>query len=239
MSHPGCAGEPPIDRPAKEGCLIVTVIVILAMIFALLALRLYSVLGKRTGHEQRQMPAPVDDRPMAPAPAMRPSADSRTDPAGVVDSLISPSAQGGIRAVVAADRDFDVSRFVGGARSAYAMILEAFWRGDRDRLQQLCDTDVFQAFSAAIDEREAAGQVLDNRLVRIDSTRIIDASLNGSTASITVQFESDIAAVTRNAEGTVIAGSMEDAITAREAWTFTRDLRSAGPDWMLVATDEN
>ena len=38
---------------------------------------------------------------------------------------------------------------------------------------------------------------------------------------------------------TVIAGSMEDAITAREAWTFTRDLRSAGPDWMLVATDEN
>lgn len=216
-----------------------TVIVILAMIFALLALRLYSVLGKRTGHEQRQMPAPVDDRPLSPAPAMRPSADVRTDSAGIADSLIGPDAQGGIRAIVGADRDFDVSRFVSGARSAYAMILEAFWRGDKDRLQQLCDTDVFEAFSTAIADREAAGQVLDNRLVRIDSTRIVDASLNGSLASITVQYESDIAAVTRDSEGTVIAGSMEDAITAREAWTFTRDLRSAGPDWILVATDEN
>lgn len=216
-----------------------TVIVILAMIFALLALRLYSVLGKRTGHEQRQMPAPVDDRPIAPAPAMRPSTDMRPESAGLADSLISPGAQNGIRAIVGADRDFDVTRFVGGARSAYAMILEAFWRGDRDRLRQLCDTEVFEAFSTAIDEREAAGQVLDNRLVRIDSTRIVDASLSGSVASITVQYESDIAAVTRSADGTVIAGSMEDAITAREAWTFTRDLRSAGPDWMLVATDEN
>ncbi len=227
------------DRPAKEGYPTVTVIVILAMIFALLALRLYSVLGKRTGHEQRQMPAPVDDRPMAPAPAMRPSTDARTDSASLTDSLISPNAQGGIRSIVGADRDFDVSRFVSGARSAYAMILEAFWRGDKDRLRQLCDTDVFEAFAGAIDEREAAGQVLDNRLVRIDSTRIVDASLSGSLASITVQYESDIAAVTRDSSGTVIAGSMEDAITAREAWTFTRDLRSAGPDWILAATDED
>lgn len=216
-----------------------TVIVILAMIFALLALRLYSVLGKRTGHEQRQMPAPVDDRPLSPAPAMRPSTDVRSEPAAIADSLIAPTAQMGIRAIVNADRDFDVGRFVAGARSAYAMILEAFWRGDKGRLRELCDTDVFEAFAGAIEEREAAGQVLDNRLVRIDHTRIVDASLNGSIASVTVQYESDIAAVTRDSEGTVIAGSMEDAITAREAWTYTRDLRSAGPDWVLTATDEN
>lgn len=214
-----------------------TVIVILAMIFALLALRLYSVLGKRTGHEQ-QMPAPADDRPAVAIASPRPAVDARPDPVRAGDSLMSPDAQNGIRQVIGADRNFDVTRFLTGARAAYGMILEAFWQGEKDRLRSLCDADVYGAFASAIDDRQAAGHVLDNRLVRIDGARIVDAALNGSTAQITVQFEADIAAVTRDAEGTVIAGSLEDAITTQEAWTFARDLKSRSPDWTLVATDD-
>lgn len=214
-----------------------TVIVILAMIFALLALRLYSVLGKRTGHEQ-QMPAPADDRATIAMPTPRTAVDARPDPVRMGDSAIAPEAQDGMRAIITADRSFDVGRFLTGARAAYGMILEAFWRGDKDRLRELCDADVYGAFATAIDQREAAGHVLDNRLVRIDNARIVDASLNDGNAQIAVLFEADIAAVTRDADGTVIAGSMEDAIGTREAWSFARDLRSRGPDWMLVATDE-
>ncbi|MET0365641.1 MAG: Tim44/TimA family putative adaptor protein [Sphingobium sp.] len=213
-----------------------TVIVILAMIFALLALRLYSVLGKRTGHEQ--MPAPVDDRqPVAVSPP-RTTVDARPDPVRLGDALLAPDAQSGIRAIIASDRSFDVTRFLTGARAAYGMILEAFWQGEKDRLRSLCDADVYGAFATAIDERLAAGQVLDNRLVRIDTARISDAALSGSTAQITVEFEADIAAITRDSEGTVIAGSLEDAIPTHEMWTFSRDLRSRSPDWTLVATDE-
>jgi predicted lipid-binding transport protein (Tim44 family) len=215
----------------------VTVIVILAMIFALLALRLYSVLGKRTGHEQ-QMPAPVDDRPAVPLSAPRPAIDARPEAARVGEMLMAPEAQSGIRAIIGADRNFDVTRFLGGARSAYGMTLDAFWKGDRDRLRQLCDDDVYGAFASVIDEREAAGHVLDNRLVRVDNARITDAGMNGSTAQVSVQFEADIAAITRDADGVVIAGSMEDAIGTREIWTFARDTRSRSPDWTLVATDE-
>lgn len=214
-----------------------TVIVILAMIFALLALRLYSVLGKRTGHEQ-QMPAPVDDRPAVTLTQPRPSVDARPDPVRVGEALMAPEAQAGIRAIVAADRNFDVTRFLSGARGAYGMILEAFWQGDRDKLRPLCDDDVYAAFSGAIDERVAAGHVLDNRLVRIDTARIVDASLTGSTAQVSVQFEADIAAVTRDADGAVVAGSLEDAIPTHEIWSFARDTRSRTPDWTLVATDE-
>lgn len=216
-----------------------TVIVILAMIFALLALRLYSVLGKRTGHEQqRQMHVPVDDRAVAAVPAAAPAIEARADPARAGDSAITVDAQTGIRAIIGMDRNFDVSRFLDGARGAYGLILESFWKGDKARLQQLCDADVYGAFATAIDERTAAGHVLENRLVRIDSVRINNATLTGSVAQITVLFEADIAAVTRDAGGTVIAGSMEDAIPAREAWTFERDLRNRAPDWILVATEE-
>lgn len=216
---------------------IVTVIVILAMIFALLALRLYSVLGKRTGHEQ-QLPAPADDRP-ALAPAQpRAVVDARPDTARIGESLLAPEAQNGIRALIAADRAFDVNRFVSGARTAYGMVLEAFWKGDRDQLRALCDPEVEAAFAAAIAEREAAGHVLDNRLVRIDTARITDATVENGTAHLTMLFEADIAAITRDKDGTIIAGSLEDAVATREYWTFARDLKSRKPDWMLVATDE-
>ena len=48
----------------------------------------------------------------------------------------------------------------------------------------------------------------------------------------------DIAAVTRNAEGQVVAGSLHDAVEARDIWTFVRDTRAQTPDWQLEETDE-
>jgi len=214
-------------------------IVILAMVAVFLALRLYSVLGRRTGHEQQ--PAPLqqpEDR--VPTRILQPrvpqgSTPERVDPA---DALIAPGAENGIRAIIGADRHFDVTQFLDGARSAYGMILEAFWQGRRDDLRWLCEADVAQSFEQAIADREEAGHVLENRLVRIDRAQILDAALRGGTASITVQFDADIAAVTRDREGTVIAGSMTDAITTHDVWTFTRQIGQADPNWKLSETDE-
>ena len=89
------------------------------------------------------------------------------------------------------------------------MILEAFWKGDREELAFLANDEVRGAFEAAIDAREAAGQTLDNRLVAIERAAIEDARLTGKVAEIEVRFDAFVAAVTRNAEGKVIAGSLE------------------------------
>jgi predicted lipid-binding transport protein (Tim44 family) len=35
----------------------------------------------------------------------------------------------------------------------------------------------------------------------------------------------------------VIAGSLDDAIQSVDIWTFSRDLNSGGPDWVLEETD--
>ena len=53
-----------------------------------------------------------------------------------------------------------------------------------------------------------------------------------------MRFRADIAAVTRNADGQVIAGSLDDAIDAVDVWTFRRDVNASGPDWLLDETDE-
>ena len=125
-----------------------------------------------------------------------------------------------------------------GALAAYRMVLEAFWQGDKEELRHLCDSSVYESFAGAIDARNEAGETMDNRLVRIEDTAIVSAGYEAPMARITVRFRSDIAAVTRNAEGNVIGGSLDDAIEAIDVWTFARNINSADPDWLLDGTDE-
>lgn len=210
-------------------------LVLFAMVAAFLALRLYTVLGRRTGHEQAA-PKPAEER--VSAPAMPRAVDVAAEPRELAQRHIEAKAEQGLRALVAADSKFDVAQFLDGAKSAYRMILEAFWKGDRETLGWLTEDDVREAFEAAIAEREAAGHTLDNRLVSIERAVISDVAIDGRVARITVRFDADVAAVTRDAEGNVVAGSLTDAVDTHDVWTFARSLRSDDPNWKLAETDE-
>lgn len=218
----------------KEGAQVYLVI-LFAAIAAFLALRLYSVLGKRTGHEQ-PLPRPAEER--VGAPQMPRTIDIPAEVRDTGPRPLESGAEGGLRALVAADPSFDVGQFVEGAKSAYRMILEAFWKGDRETLEWLVDAEVRDSFIAAIDARETAGETLDNRLISIERATISDIALDGRVARITVRFDADIAAVTRDKDGNVIAGSLSDAVQTHDAWTFSRTLGSGDPNWKLSDTDE-
>ena len=215
-----------------------TVIVILALVALFIGLRLYSVLGERTGHEQQQpilKPADPEARVEAVKPQPTPSPFAAAGDAG---TAFLPTAGPGVRALLAADPTFDVARFLEGAKAAYKMILEAYWKGDLAALRPFVDGHVHDSFASAVEQREKDGLKLDNRLVAIEQVLIAEATLERSIAFVTVRFEADIAAVTRNAEGEVVAGSMDDAVQTRDLWTFRRDVSSSDPNWLLIETDE-
>ena len=211
-------------------------IVILAMIAAFLGLRLYSVLGRRAEHEEQPEPGRFDSHDAAPAATaqLRPAQPVR--PAALEGAI--PAVERGVREIAAADKSFDISGFVDGAKAAYGMVLVAFWAGDRETLRELCDDDVYAGFDAAISAREAAGETLENRLVRIEDATIDMAEMVGRTARVRMRFVADIAAVTRDRDGTMVAGSLDDAVEARDLWTFKRDVSAADPHWLLDETDE-
>ena len=213
------------------------VIVILALVALFIGLRLYSVLGERTGHEQQPILKPADpdarveprvSQPAVPQPI---SADSG-------DMAFLPTAGPGVRAVLAADPAFDVARFLEGAKGAYRLILESFWKGEMDAVRSHVDDHVYETFASAIEQRKKDGLALDNRLVAIEQALIAEASVERAIALVTVRFEADIAAVTRNSEGQVVAGSLSDAVQTRDLWSFRRDTSSRDPNWVLVETDE-
>ena len=215
-----------------------TVIVILALVALFIGLRRYSVLGERTGHEQQPIlkPADPDARvgPQVSQPSPPPSAPVETG-----DMAFVPTAGPGVRAILAADPAFDVAKFLEGSKAAYRLIMESFWKGDLDAVRSHIDDHVYETFAAAVEQRKQDGLTLDNRLVTIEQAVISAASAERGVAILTVRFEADIAAVTRNSTGEVVAGSLSDAVQTRDLWTFRRDINSRDPNWVLVETDED
>jgi predicted lipid-binding transport protein (Tim44 family) len=213
-----------------------TAIVILALVALFIGLRLYNVLGERTGHEQPiAKPADADQRVAAPAEttAVARALGSETD-----DMAYLPTAGPGVRALLSADPAFDVARFLEGAKAAYRLILESFWKGDLEAMRPHVDDHIHDSFAEAVEQRSKDGLILDNRLVAIEQAVIAGAELDRKIALVTVRFEADIAAVTRNATGEVVAGSLSDAVQTRDRWTFRRDIGAHDPNWLLVETDE-
>jgi len=217
-------------------------IVILATIAAFLGLRLYSVLGRRAEHEEESVPQRFDagdDANSQMGQATNSAQAVSSVPARAIElEGVMPAVERGVREIAQADRTFDLAQFMEGARGAYQMVLEAFWEGDRETLRELCDDDVYEGFAAAIDARNEAGHVLDNKLIRIEETRVHSASLDKKTARIAVLFVADIAAVTRDADGNVVGGSLDDAVESRDVWTFARNVAARDPNWVLDETDE-
>jgi len=213
------------------------VIVILALVALFIGLRLYSVLGERTGHEQQPILKPADPDARVEPRMSQPSAPQPIAADGG-DMAFLPTAGPGVRALLAADPTFDVARFLEGAKGAYRLILESFWKGEMDPIRSHVDDHIFETFASAVEQRKKDGLTLDNRLVTIDQALIAEASLDRSVAVVTVRFEADIAAVTRNSEGQVVAGSLSDAVQTRDLWSFRRDTSSRDPNWLLIETDE-
>jgi predicted lipid-binding transport protein (Tim44 family) len=214
-------------------------IILFAMVAVFLVLRLRSVLGRRTGNERRRELFVRRPRP-APEPAPDKVA-TLGQPAGVAatPAPTGPPADAlaqGVERIRRADPSFDPPQFLEGVRIAFEMIVTAFAAGDKSALQPLLSGDVFQQFATAIDERVAAKETLETRIVRLDEADIVEAELAGRAAQVTVKLVSHQVNVTRAMDGSIVEGDPEHPTEKTDYWTFGRDTRSNDPNWVLIAT---
>jgi predicted lipid-binding transport protein (Tim44 family) len=224
-------------------------ILVLAGIAAFIGYRIYTVLGRRTGNEQR---------PMDPV-SRRESTEQRRTAAGAQDDNVvtlplpreavarprnsvlgsippgSPLAAG-LNAIRSEDPGFDADSFLDGAKSAHEMIVKAFADGDGETLRPLLADDVRESFEAAIDQRLKTGQRVEFAFVGLKSAAIEEARLQGRVAEVTVKFVCELISATRDAAGAVVDGAVGVVREVTDVWTFARDVRSADPNWKLVAT---
>lgn len=212
-------------------------IVLFAMVAAFLVLRLRSVLGKRTGHEQPRQD-PISQRNQEAETdgnvVELPNRNHAADPMADLDPDDPLTA--GIADIRGADDSFDPGGFADGARGAFEMIVQGFAEGDRDNLQMLLADDVYENFEAAIDEREEAEETLESTIIGIKSAEVIEAEMDGKNAMVTVKFVSEQVNVTRDSEDRIIDGDPNQVTEITDIWTFSRDTTSRDPNWKLVET---
>ena len=161
-----------------------------------------------------------------------------TDPD--IADFADPESDAGkaLAAMKRVDRDFSVADFSHGARAAYEMIVMAYENGDLDTLRAHLSPEVFEPFAAAIEARKAKGYTVEASFAGVREVKLADARFDPVTneGDITMRFVGELTSVVRDPEGRIVEGAPNELKQQKDVWTFTRDMSSDNPNWLLTGT---
>ena len=221
---------------------------ILLIIVMLIGWRLRSVLGTRND----------DEKPSRRTDAYRLNSDAyENPPEQAKSSALAQEAIGSDEAVDEAatesateslrigrglaffndiDPHFDEAGFLDGAARAYEMILTAFANDDLTDVRGFLSDDVAAGFEEAIAARQAAGQKLETRILRLDRPALDDAEVEGDKVRLDVRLRAEIISASYLADSVLDEDNLPPPTTSLDIWSFEGTHNSANPNWQLVAT---
>ncbi len=183
-------------------------IVIFAVIAVFIIYRLRSVLGKRTGFQNK--------------PNKQQFEKTQTiEKEKKIPQLKENELK--LENVYKKSPSFDHKSFLEGAKKAFEIIITAFNKGDKNTLKGLVSKDVFDAFESAINDGSNNPNSQFYSLL-IDS--IQDAKVENGKITIAVNFISE----------QILSGNEEDIIKNKDTWVFEKPENSSGPAWTLIST---
>ena len=133
------------------------------------------------------------------------------------------------------DDTFHPDKFLEGAKKAFSFIIEAYGKDDEETLKSLVDDKVFAKFKMVLDGYKEKGQTLEQTLIGMKNAKIEKAVLDGYEARLTVRFETEQAMVIKDSDGKIVEGDTVMMSNVNELWTFSRNLKSSSPNWILVS----
>ncbi|MBL4612746.1 MAG: Tim44 domain-containing protein [Emcibacter sp.] len=224
-------------------------IIILALVAVFIIFQLRRTLGKKTGYD------PTKDRPKDQNNNARQQNDEQNDEQGAEDNVFQirpdveqdqPAMNLGlakssphydvIEKINRFDSSFTLRNFFDGAEYAYGLILNSFWSKDRKTLRSMLSRQVFEQFEGAIGQLEKQNLQSKNKLMDVEKIDLVEANLTGSLAEVTVEFTSHMIMSTLDSDNNLVEGSADKSVKISDIWTFCRDVKSADPNWTLVAT---
>ena len=201
-------------------------ILIFAVIAVFLIFRLRSILGNRDGFEKPQKTIQSES-----------SADNIINFKGKTPMAESAPLNGsGLKDLRKLDDSFKDEEFLSGAKAAFPLILNAYSEGDLGSLRRYVGFDLYEEFSNAIHQRDAAGEHLKIDIENVNDVQLLDAEISDGISTVTVKFDTIQSRILTDASNTVIE---EDSISSEQIediWIFERDIRSTDPNWRLVET---
>ena len=187
-------------------------IILLAMIAGFIFLRLRGILGKRTGFEGKASPQ--------------------------FENVLKKVHQ---ENKTNQKEDFDQkaqNEFLKGAKIAYETIITDFSDNDNKLIasKPLLSKNIYDEFNKALKERSDRGHYAEITFIGIKSADIKQHRKINKALQVTVDFVSEIITCIRDKEKKIVSGNPEKIKTIYDTWTFSRDMGSTNPNWLLVNT---
>ncbi len=186
-------------------------IILLAMIAGFIILRLRSILGKKTGHEEKIYSGYSEKFQDFK------KQKTQTPPKILKDKLEGENKR----------------QFLKGAELAYETIITAFAKGDQKKLKSLLTTDMANSFDQAIKQRQEHNIKSELTFIGIKETNLEKFERVKNNFFATVKFVSEIISVKRDENNKIIEGNPDKIKIVTDHWKFTKTTISQNPNWYL------
>ena len=186
-------------------------IILLAMIAGFIFLRLRGILGKKTGYE------------------------------GKIPEEIEKKFQEISTDLNKTNEKFDEEEqnlFLKGAQIAYETIITDFSDSDNKLIasKPLLGKKVHDQFKEALLDRKEKGHFAEITFIGIKSAVIKTHKKIEESLEVTVDFVSEIITCIKDRDKKIISGDGEKIKTVYDTWVFSKDIKSANPNWLLINT---
>ena len=186
-------------------------IILLAMIAGFIFLRLKGILGKKTGFE------------------------------GKIPTQFEKEFQKIKVSTKPINENFDEEAkkdFLKGARIAYETIITDFSDSDNKLIasKPLLSKKIHDQFKEALLDRENKGHFAEITFIGIKSAVVKTHKKIEDSLEVTVDFVSEIITCIKDKDKKIIVGDGEKIKTVYDTWVFSKDIKSANPNWLLIDT---
>ena len=186
-------------------------IILLAMIAGFIFLRLRGILGKKTGFEGK-ISSQFEKEFQKPNIILKPASE-------IFDEV--------------AQKDF-----LKGAKIAYETIITDFSDSDNKLIasKPLLGKKIYEQFKEALKDRESKGHFAEITFIGIKSATVKTHKKIENSLEVTVDFVSEIITCLKDKEKKIVSGDSEKIKTVYDTWVFSKELKSANPNWLLIDT---
>ena len=218
-------------------------ILILAMIAIFIINRLRNVLGKKTGNESDI----VEKFTQRKNTFNESEPDSVSDKKGVkLSKSVKQNLHSNkkinsvINEILKIDDKFEISSFCDGARKAFEYILTEYSANNLKALERLVSKTIYKTFEDQINLRAKNKEKLEITVISVKNPEITNVKLEKKyIAYFKLLFDSEQVQVTKNSNDQVIDGDNNQILQIKEIWTFSKNLKSKDPNWILEEIEEN
>lgn len=209
-------------------------ILILAMIAIFILNRLRSVLGKKTGNEPDFVERITSRKNQGNE--TKPDLEINTTEKKsnvLIDYKQNTSLNDKLNFIKQKDKTFNLTSFLNGANKAFEYIIDCYVNNKENELSKLLSTEMLAEYKKEIKNRKKKKEKLEIQIIELKEPLMKDVNINGNVANIQIEYKSQQIQVTRDAEDKIVDGDINQILSIKEIWVFSKKLNNKSPIWTL------